>query len=91
MASTDQAPRVNRTRGAGIPRSILQEQNWPQALIEDYDRISQNDFFPLCGTAAPNNNITSNSAQTYFRISGSIRQFWFNPVVGVNTGWVQLI
>jgi len=91
MATAGQTPRINQTRGAGIPRSILQEQGWPEALIEDYDRISQSDFFPLCGTAIPNENFTSNRSQVYFRIDGNTRQFWFNPVVGVNTGWVQIV
>ena len=91
MASTGQAPRLNPSQGAGIPRSILEEQGWPQALIEDYDRISQSDFNPLCGSLEPDGNFTSNRSQVYFRISGSTRQVWFNPVVGVNSGWVQFV
>ena len=95
MAATGQAPRYNQTQGTGIPRSILEGLNWPPALIEDYDRISQSDYFPLCGSLTPNGNFTANRSQVYFRIldteTENIRQMWFNPVVGVNTGWVQII
>ena len=91
MATTGQAPRQNPNVGTGIPRSILQELGWPPALIEDYDRISQVDYFPLCGASTPEGNFTSNRSQIYVRISGTTRQLYFNPVVGVNTGWLQLI
>ena len=91
MASTGQAARNNPRRGAGIPRSILQELNWPTALIEDYDRISNlSDFEPLCGTQTPNGNITSNLSHSYYRTTGSTAEHYFNPVVGVNTGWLRV-
>ena len=91
MATTGQAPRYNQESGTGLPRSVLDGLGWPPALIEDYDRISRSDYFPLCGTVTPNGNFTSNRSQVYFRLSGSTRQLWFNPVVGQNTGWVQFL
>ena len=53
MAGSGQAPRDNPSRGAGIPRSVTQDLGWPQALIEDYDRISNSDYTPLCGRNEP--------------------------------------
>lgn len=162
--------------GTTLPRSILQQQGWPDALIEDYDAKGANsgengstlqflgeqthqsqvwnrenqvsieslrnqvaqgelrivaaerqvaaltirvtelndqvttlsnnvtaltervvtaeqsitELSPQTGTALPENTITSNRSQTYYQISGTTTEIFFNPTVGVNTGWVQM-
>lgn len=91
MAISGQTPRDNPSQGAGIPRSITRELGWPQALIEDYDRISNSDYRPLCGRSEPEGRMTSNRGQLYIRLKGEIRELYFNPTVGVKTGWVKMI
>ena len=155
--------------GTTLPRSILAEQGWPDALIEDYDAKGLNsgenattltllgeethqaqiwnrenqtnidtlqnqvnagelrlveaerqvsdlseqvttltntvtsieirlttaeqsimDLSPLTGTAAPEGTVTSNRSQSYYQIDGMTTEIFFNPAVGVNTGWVQM-
>lgn len=148
--------------GTTLPRSILADLGWPDALIEDYDakglnsgdnsttltllgeqtfqaqqwnrenqlsieaqqnQINQGelrlveaerqvsilsntvtdlqtrlmtaeqaitDLSPLTGTATPEGVITSNRSQTYYQISGSTTEIFFNPQIGVNTGWRQM-
>lgn len=91
MAATGQAPRDNPSTGAGIPRSITQELGWPQALIEDYDRLSNSDYTLQCGRSEPNGRVTSNRNQLYIRLRDDVRELYFNPTVGVNGGWLRLI
>lgn len=137
--------------GTTLPRYILENIGWPQALIEDYDAKGRdqargnNDVVqaaegaltaqrwartnqqlingltrrvstiesqvtgiadlvnrvlalemqipmlqPQTGTGTPEGSITSNLSRTYYRIDGMTTEIWFNPVTGVNTGWVLM-
>ena len=148
--------------GTTLPRYILENLGWPQALIEDYDakgmsqarsnddvvqaaegaltaqrwartnqqlingltgrvntiesqisgldvRITSNTtaitdlinrvsalemqipmLQPQTGTGTPEGNITSNLSRAYYQIDGMTTDIWFNPMTGVNTGWVQM-
>ncbi len=45
---------------------------------------------PQTGTAAPEGMVTSNLSRTYYQIDGMTTALFFNPMAGVNTGWVQI-
>lgn len=45
---------------------------------------------PQTGTAAPEGAVTSNLNRTYYRIDGDTREIYFNPMSGVNTGWILM-
>ncbi len=92
MAQQNNNQDINRTdRTTSIPRSILNRQGWPEALIEDYDEIAQQDFRPLCGAMFPDNNVTATQSQFYVRMEEGQNELYFNPNAGADTGWIQLI
>ena len=58
-------------------------------LDADINRLEM-EFAPLTGTATPEGAVTSNRSQTYYQIDGMTTDIFFNPAIGVNTGWVQM-
>ena len=96
MAETTDEINVSNT----FPRIYLQQMGWPTALIDDYDakgisikdiQDNINSLSPMSGEGSPEGNVSSNRSQTYYDISGSgnITKY-FNPSVGVSTGWRQI-
>ena len=93
--------------GEEIPRSDLQANGMSQSLMEDYDQKGTsirelknaaktnadaiNSLSPKSGSVTPEGVITSNRSQVYYRVDGATREIYFNPSVGVNTGWLQMI
>ncbi len=45
---------------------------------------------PQTGTATPEGAVTSNLNRTYYRIDGMTTEIYFNPMAGVNTGWILM-
>jgi hypothetical protein len=50
-------------------------------------------FSPLSGAGSPEGVTTSNSSQIYFdtTLSPASVTMWFNSVVNIDTGWVQVV
>lgn len=92
--------------GEGVPRADLQDNGMSPSLMEDYDQKGTsirelknavttsadaiNGLSPKTGTQSPEGVITSNRSQLYYRVDGSTKEIYFNPSVGVNTGWLQM-
>ena len=72
----------------------LERLGWPHFLIEDYLGLKR-EISPQHGEAAdPNGVFVSNRSKFYVYIDpDSIDPpgLWFNPVVGVDDGWIQIV
>jgi len=76
------------------------KENFPAATergLDDYSAKGRDlarllsvipDLIPLDGTGSPEGVVTSNLSKQY--IDTTANQIYFNPVVGVNTGWVAV-
>ena len=75
-------------------------ENFPAATergLDDYSAKGRDlarllsaipNLIPLDGTGSPEGVVTSNLSKQY--IDTAANQIYFNPVVGVDTGWVAL-
>ena len=80
------------------PESLLQDYSAKGNLLDRLIEINIallneiNDLRPQIGTADPNGNVISNQSGIYMRNTATAndRQIWFNPDLGVNTGWLLM-
>ena len=56
----------------------------------DISDINDGRYSPQFGTGSPEGVVTANRNQTYYDLSGT-PQHWVNPIIGANTGWVQVV
>jgi len=84
---------LNPVLGSRYSGEDLRSFGLPQAFIDDYLELTEivynlNDTVAKDFPGNPNGNVFSNRSRLCFDTVGGV--MYFNPDVGVNTGWVAI-
>lgn len=67
----------------------LEALGWPQIMIDDYmGRLIE--FQPVQGVDTDPNGVHMSTLNRFY-VDTATPGLWFNPIAGVDTGWIQLI